>query len=505
MTVRWAVAPVYAAGFVTAFGAHSIAANLGAYTHGEHASLWALGVLLAVYDGAEVVLKPVFGALSDRVGPRPVLLGGLLAFAGFSVAFVIAANPALVGLARLGQGASAAAFSPAAGVLVARLAPPKRQGRAFGGYGMFKSLGYTAGPLLGGALVTLGGFPVLFTTLGVLAVTVAIWVAVAVPAAAPLPRARQTVADLGRRLRSSGFLTPTASLAATTAALAVGVGFLPLRGAAAGLNPFETGIAVSLLAAACALVQPLAGRARDAARLTDTAGMAAGLLLAAAGLGVAALLPGLPGLLGGELAIGIGVGMATPLGFATLAAHTDPSRLGQTMGAAEVGRELGDAGGPLLVAVLGTVATLTGGLLGLAILLAGAGAVISRSPTPPAASPDSDPEARQPAGPLHRLPGQALATRLHQRRHPHRRDPYSRLHRQRTISTRSGEHLAHQPDRAQPDPGALADASPGDHVDDAAPTQTDHGRTRTAARRTRPMRGLAYGQRPGQRLRRNDP
>ena len=53
--------PLYAAGFVTAFGAHSIAASLGGYTEAEHASLLTLGVLLAVYDGAEVVLKPVFG------------------------------------------------------------------------------------------------------------------------------------------------------------------------------------------------------------------------------------------------------------------------------------------------------------------------------------------------------------------------------------------------------------------------------------------------------------
>jgi MFS family permease len=71
--------PLYAAGFVTAFGAHSIAASLGGYTHGQHASLLTLGLLLAIYDGAEVALKPVFGSLADRIGARPVLLGGLLA------------------------------------------------------------------------------------------------------------------------------------------------------------------------------------------------------------------------------------------------------------------------------------------------------------------------------------------------------------------------------------------------------------------------------------------
>src|SRR5690349_3482573 len=105
--------PLYAAGFVTAFGAHSIAANLGTYGQQHHASLLTIGLLLAVYDAAEVVLKPVFGTLVDRVGPRPVLLGGLIAFACASTAFVIAGDPGLLGLARLGQGAAAAAFSPA--------------------------------------------------------------------------------------------------------------------------------------------------------------------------------------------------------------------------------------------------------------------------------------------------------------------------------------------------------------------------------------------------------
>jgi MFS transporter, DHA1 family, tetracycline resistance protein len=357
---RAAAASLYAAGFTTAFGAHSIAANLGGYAKGWHESLLALGVLLALYDGAEVLLKPVFGTLADRVGPRPVLLGGLAAFAAFSAAFAAAGDPALVGVARFGQGAAASAFSPAAGALVARLNPPARQGRAFGGYGLYKSLGYAAGPLLGGVLVAAGGLRLLFAVLAVFAAAVAGWAAVAVPVVAPQPRTRQTVLDLARRLSSRPFLAPVTGLAAATAALAAGVGFLPVRGAAAGLGPVATGAAVSLLAVVTAIAQPLAGRARDAGRLAEAPGMAAGLVLAAAGLVCAALLPGLAGLLPAALLAGIGIGAVTPLGFAALAASAPPGRLGQTMGAAEVGRELGDAGGPLLVGAFGLISLAAG-------------------------------------------------------------------------------------------------------------------------------------------------
>jgi MFS family permease len=370
--------PLYAAGFVTAFGAHSIAASLGGITGPDHTSLLALGVLLAVYDGAEVLLKPVFGSLADRIGPRAVLMGGLLAFAVASAVFVLAgASPVAVGLARFGQGAAAAAFSPAAGAMVARLTPTTGHGRAFGRYGAWKGLGYTLGPLLGGVLISVGGFTLLFITLAMLAVVVAVWAAIVVPPLPALPRARQTVLDLGRRLTQPGFLRPTVTLAATTAALSVGVGFLPVRGAAVGLGPVGTGAVVSVLAAASALVQPWAGRARDSGRLPERAGMAGGLVLSAVGFTLAAALPGVVGLLGAALAVGVGVGAVTPLAFAALAAAAPPERLGQTMGAAEVGRELGDAGGPLLVGALAAVASLPLGLGGLSVLLAAVGTTVA--------------------------------------------------------------------------------------------------------------------------------
>ncbi|MFJ8535608.1 MFS transporter [Streptomyces sp. NPDC093591] len=374
--------PLYAAGFTTAFGAHGIAANLGGYSDDAVTSLLVLGGLLALYDGAEVVLKPLFGTLADRIGARPVLLGGLVAFALASAVYAVADSPGWLWAARLGQGAAASAFSPSASALVARLNPAAGHGRAFGSYGFHKSIGYTLGPLLGGVLVWAGGLRLLFTVLAVLGAAVALWAALAVPHVPPLPKRRQTVLDLARRLADPAFLRPTAALAGATAALSVGVGFLPVSGAAAGLGTVATGAAVSVLAACAAVVQPKAGRALDDGRLTARTGLTAGLLITAAGL-ASAMLPGLPGVLLAATLIGVGTGLITPLGFAALAASTPAERLGQTMGSAELGRELGDAGGPLLVAAVASLATLTSGYAALALLLAAgpALAVIFRNRT----------------------------------------------------------------------------------------------------------------------------
>ena len=53
-----------------------------------------------------------------------------------------------------------------------------------------------------------------------------------------------------------------------------------------------------------------------------------------------------------------------------------------TMGAAEIGRELGDAGGPLLVGGLATAATVVVGFLGLAaaLLLTAAAVAVAQPP-----------------------------------------------------------------------------------------------------------------------------
>jgi DHA1 family tetracycline resistance protein-like MFS transporter len=364
---RLQLAPIYAAGFVTAFGAHAVAANLGRYALGHHDTLWELGLLLAIYDGAEVLLKPVFGTLVDRIGPKPVMVGGLIFFAAASAAFVIGGEPHLLGAARFAQGAGAAAFSPAASAAVAAFGGQKRTGRLFGGYGGAKGVGYLLGPIAGGALVLTGGYSLLFVVLAIVALVAAGATSVLVPHVAPVPLPRSSIVDLASQITCSQFLRPVLLLAGATAALSSGVGFLPLLGARHHLGPLVTGAVVSLLAATAAVVQPWAGRRFDSDRVRPSTGAVA-LGVAALGVLVAVAVPDVGGLAAGAILIGAGVAFATPLGFALLARSAPEGRLGRTMGAAEVGRELGDAGGPVLVGAFGLI-SLTAGLGSLAVVL----------------------------------------------------------------------------------------------------------------------------------------
>ncbi|WP_311257963.1 MFS transporter [Microbacterium sp. WCS2018Hpa-9] len=367
------LAPLYLAGFTTAFGAHGIAAALGAETEDIGWTLLAFGLTLALYDLAEVLLKPLFGALSDRIGVRPVIIGGLLAFSAFSV--VGAVVPGMLGLAigRFGQGAAASAFSPSSSAAVARLTDDATRGKYFGRYGSWKSLGYALGPLIGAVLVVWGGMPALFWALAVLGLGAAAWVAVAVPPVAVLPRKRVTLVDLGRELIAPGFLVPTLVLAATTGALAVAVGFLPLLGRQVGLDTLGSMAIVTVLAIASSVAQPFVGAAHDRGRISVRTGAVGGLLLIAAGIALAAVTQSPVALIATALLVGVGVGVATPIAFSHLAASTPPERMGRTMGSAELGRELGDAGGPLVAGAVATASVPGVGLGVVAALTAGAG------------------------------------------------------------------------------------------------------------------------------------
>jgi MFS family permease len=112
-------------------------------------------VLTLVFATYALVLSPsliVFGALSDRVGRRPVIAGGLaIAMAGLAL-FALARSTPWLFAARAVQGLAVGTASGAATAALVELAPAGEQARAALLSTLAQAGGSAAGPLVGGVL-----------------------------------------------------------------------------------------------------------------------------------------------------------------------------------------------------------------------------------------------------------------------------------------------------------------------------------------------------------------
>jgi MFS family permease len=86
----WYLAILALSGFVTSFGAHIVATNLPAYAETVGVGAFVIGLLIGIYDFAELFAKPVAGFIADRRGMKLTLLVGLAIFILGSLLFLIA-------------------------------------------------------------------------------------------------------------------------------------------------------------------------------------------------------------------------------------------------------------------------------------------------------------------------------------------------------------------------------------------------------------------------------
>jgi DHA2 family methylenomycin A resistance protein-like MFS transporter len=103
------------------------------------------------------------GALGDRIGAKRVFMAGFAIFTAASVACALAPNAAILIGARCVQGLAAAILVPnSLALLNHAYADDKARGRAVGMWAAGASLALTAGPFVGGALITLVGWRSIF-------------------------------------------------------------------------------------------------------------------------------------------------------------------------------------------------------------------------------------------------------------------------------------------------------------------------------------------------------
>ena len=158
------------------------------------------------------------GRLGDLFGRRCMLLTGIALFSFASVLCALAPSLGLLIVARVLQGLGAALMMSLAMALVGESIPQEKTGSAMGIIGTVSAIGTALGPSLGGALIELSGWSMIFLVnapLGVLAWLLAFRF---------LPADRQSAAGIKPRFDILGTLLLTLTLAAYALAMTLGSG-----------------------------------------------------------------------------------------------------------------------------------------------------------------------------------------------------------------------------------------------------------------------------------------
>ncbi|TCO44010.1 DHA2 family methylenomycin A resistance protein-like MFS transporter [Kribbella antiqua] len=190
--------------------------QLTIHLHATRSELeWALNAYTLSF--AAVMLGA--GAITDALGARRTFVAGLLIFTASSAVCAVAGSMLVLNLARLVQGAGAALLLPSALVLATASAADERsRHRLVAWWAAAGGVGMAAGPLLGGALVTVADWRAVFAVNVVVGIPAVVWTLRSMPA----------VGRRARRLDFGGMATATVLIAGLVFALieAPSVGWL---------------------------------------------------------------------------------------------------------------------------------------------------------------------------------------------------------------------------------------------------------------------------------------
>ncbi|HEV8114476.1 MAG TPA: MFS transporter [Planctomycetota bacterium] len=137
--------------FIDLLGFGIVIPLLPLYSRVYHASETELGLLFGCFSGMQFVFAPMWGRLSDRIGRKPVLVGGLLGTAASYVLFALAGSMPLLFVSRLCAGFFGANVSTAQ-AYIADVTTPENRAKGMGLIGAAFGLGFTLGPWIGGEL-----------------------------------------------------------------------------------------------------------------------------------------------------------------------------------------------------------------------------------------------------------------------------------------------------------------------------------------------------------------
>ena len=141
--------------FIDLLGFGIIIPLLPFYAESYGATAFTIGLLGTVFSLMQFLVAPLCGRWSDRLGRRPIILGGLLASCAAYVALALADSLLLIFAARI-IGGIAGGNIPTAQAYIADITTGEDRAKGMGLVGAAFGLGFIVGPAIGGILTRFG-------------------------------------------------------------------------------------------------------------------------------------------------------------------------------------------------------------------------------------------------------------------------------------------------------------------------------------------------------------
>jgi len=248
---------------VSGTGIGSLLPILPLYLRERGASYGLVGVIVGAALVAQAIGQWPAGLLAERIGPKTMMIGGLVVAAAASLTFIIPLPIEWLIVLRVVQGLGFAAVIPAQLAAVADVVPRASLGRAYGWVSGAQQAGYIGGPAIGGFLAVFGRWTVF-------AVTGAALLAAAAVITVTLRTSHRAHADAVPRLTLRGPSRARSAVIAV-ATLSIGLGLLigiydviwSLYMRTRGASDPVVGLSFTLFALPLLVATPLAGWSSD--------------------------------------------------------------------------------------------------------------------------------------------------------------------------------------------------------------------------------------------------
>jgi MFS transporter, DHA1 family, solute carrier family 18 (vesicular amine transporter), member 1/2 len=219
-----------------------------------------IGFLFASFGVTLLTVSMPSGALSERIGRKPPLVGGMILLSLASLLFGFARTLPWLFAARLAQGAADAITWVVGFALIADLYPSESRGRITGIVMMGTSFAFMIGPSIGGWLYELGGIGLPFFAVAAMAAVAALlflWLDI------PAPHADRDHVPVALVIRVPAIVMCAAAVLAISATISMLEPVLALHLNTLGINPGRIGLVYGSAAVVTTLLHPIYGHAAD--------------------------------------------------------------------------------------------------------------------------------------------------------------------------------------------------------------------------------------------------